>query len=110
MYELLKFNKKYYADIISGIKTQTIRKHNKKFKDGQIVKAIFPGTDKECFIEITHSGYKQFKYVNDDDAKREGYTTLRELREALKKIYPLLDAHDRLYYYQFKIVDSYDPE
>lgn len=105
MYELLKFNKKYYADIISGIKTQTIRKHNKKFKDGQIVKAIFPGTDKECFIEITHSGYKQFKYVNDDDAKREGYTSAEKLKSELLDIYPVLDSLTRIYYIQFKVVD-----
>ena len=105
MYELLKFNKKYYADIISGIKTQTIRKHNKKFKDDEIVKAIFPGTDKECFIKITRSGYKQFKYLNDDDAKREGYKSVTELKSELLDIYPLLDAMTRIYWIRFKVVD-----
>lgn len=110
MINLIKFNKEYYQPITDGIKTQTLRKSNKRLKEDEIVKAIFPGTENECYIQITKTGYKQFKHVNEEDAKREGYTTLRELREALKKIYPLLDAHDRLYYYQFKIVDSYDPK
>ena len=106
MYELLKFNKKYYTDIISGIKTQTIRKHNKKFKDGQIVKAIFPGTEKECFLQIITTGYKQFKYVDDEDAKREGYKSVKELKSELLDIYPTLDNLTRIYYIRFKVVDD----
>lgn len=106
MYELLKFNKKYYNDIKSGIKTQTIRKHNKKFKKDEIVKAIFPGTDKECYIKIIDSGYKQFKYIDDEDAKREGYTTVNELKSELLNIYPLLDPMTRIYWIQFKVVDK----
>lgn len=106
MYELLKFNKKYYADIISGVKTQTIRKHNKKFKDGEIVKAIFPGSENECFIQITSTGYKQFKYLNDEDAKREGYKSIKDLESELLDIYPMLDNLTRIYWYRFKVVDD----
>lgn len=105
MYELFKFNKKYYNDIISGIKTQTIRKHNKKFKENQIVKAIFPGTEKECYIQITNTGYKQFKYIDDEDAKREGYKSANELKTELVNIYPLLDEMTRIYWIRFKVVD-----
>ena len=106
MYELLKFNKKYYQDIISGIKRQTIRKHNKKFKKDEIVKAIFPGTEKECFIQITDTGYKQFKYLNKEDANLEGYKTAQELKNELLNIYPTLDNLTRIYYSQFKVVDK----
>lgn len=106
MYELFKFNKKYYSDIISGIKTQTIRKHNKKFKENQIVKAIFPGTEKECYIQIINTGYKQFKYIDDDDAKREGYKSVKELKSELLDIYPTLDNLTRIYYIRFKVVDE----
>lgn len=106
MINLIKFNKKYYKSIIDGIKTQTLRKHNKRLKEEEIVKAIFPGTEKECYIQITNTGYKQFKYLNDEDAQLEGYKTLDELKKALLKIYPRLDNFDRLYYYQFKVVDK----
>lgn len=106
MYELLKFNKKYYQPILTGLKTQTLRKSNKKYKENQIIKAIFPGTDKECYLKIINTGYKQFKYLTEEDAKKEGYQSLNELKTDLLKIYPRLDNLTRLYYYQFKIVDS----
>lgn len=106
MINLLKFNKKYYSDIVSGVKNQTIRKHNKKFRDGEIVKAIFPGTDKGCLLKITGTGYKQFKYIDDEDAKLEGYKTVTELKSELLDIYPLLDAMTRIYYIRFMVVDE----
>ncbi len=106
MYNLLKFNKKYYNNILSGVKTQTIRKNNKKFKKDEIVKAIFPGTCDECYIQITDYGYKQFKYLDHEDARLEGYSTLEELKSDLLDIYPLLDAMTRIYYIRFKVVDE----
>ena len=106
MYELLKFNKEYYQAIKDGVKTQTLRKHNKKFQEDEIVKAIFPGTTEECFIKITHTGFKQFKYLDEEDAIMEGYNSLDELKKDLLKIYPRLDQFDRLYYYRFEVVDE----
>lgn len=105
MYELIKFNKKYYNIIINGLKRQTIRKNNKKFKTDEIVKAIFPGTDKECYLQITHTGYKQFKYLNEEDAQLEGYETVNELKQDLLRIYPLLDSFSRVYFYRFKVLE-----
>ena len=106
MISLIKFNKEYYKSILNGIKTQTLRKSNKRLQKEEIVKAIFPGTENECYIQITDTGYKQFKYLNEEDAQLEGYKTVEELKKALLKIYPRLDNFDRLYYYQFKVVDE----
>lgn len=105
MINLLKFNKEYYQNIIKGVKTQTLRKNNKRLKENEIVKAIFPGTDHEIKIQITSTGYKQFKYLDKEDAENEGYNTVEELKKDLLKIYPILDDFDRLYYYKFKVVD-----
>lgn len=105
MINLLKFNKEYYQSIIGGVKTQTLRKNNKRLQVDEIVKAIFPGTTNECKIQITETGYKQFKYLNEEDAELEGYNNLEELKKDLINIYPRLDGFDRLYYYRFKVVD-----
>lgn len=104
MIPLIKFNKKYYNPIINGNKTQTLRNHNKRLKEDEIAKAIFPGTELEVKIRITKTGYKQFKYLTEEDAEREGYMSLKELKTELHAIYPRLDPHDRLYYYQFEVV------
>lgn len=106
MLNLIKFNKEYYQPILDGVKTQTIRKSNKRLHVDEIVKAIFPGTEKEVLIKITDTGYKQFKYLNEEDAALEGYNNLNELKEALLEIYPLLDSMTRIYYYRFEIVDD----
>ena len=108
MINLLKFNKKYYKPIITGLKTQTLRKSNKKITEDEIIKAVFPGTKNECTLKITKTGYKQFKYLNDEDAKMEGYDSLEDLKKDLLTIYSNLDNFDRLYYYQFQVVDEND--
>lgn len=105
MINLLKFNKEYYQPIIAGVKTQTIRKNNKRLQEEEIVKAIFPGTDIELKIQITHVGYKQFKFLDEEDATREGYQTVNELKQDLLRIYPLLDSFSRVYFYRFKVLE-----
>lgn len=105
MINLLKFNKEYYPAIINGEKTQTLRKNNKKLLEDEIVKAIFPGTDNELLIKITDTGYKQFKYLDEEDAIREGYNSLNELKQDLLRIYPLLDSFSRVYFYRFKVLE-----
>ena len=106
MINLIKFNKEYYKPILTGKKTQTIRKNNKRISTLEIVKAIFPGTKLELKLKITGSGYKQFKYLDEEDAKREGYNTLKELHDELLKIYPRLDKFDRIYWYRFEVIDD----
>lgn len=106
MLNLIKFNKEYYQPIMDGIKTQTIRKNNKRLEENEIVKAVFPGTELEATLRITKTGYKQFKFINDEDAKLEGYKNAKELKKVLLDIYPRLDALTRVYVYRFKVIDK----
>lgn len=108
MIPIVKFKKEYYDKIVTGKKTQTLRMARKKLDvhENETCKAIFPGITKEALLHITKIGYKQFKSVDQEDAEREGYETLKELREDLKQIYPLLEPFDRLYYYQFKFISE----
>ena len=46
------------------------------------------------------------KVDNDEDAKREGYTSAEKLKSELLDIYPVLDPLTRIYYIQFKVVDD----
>lgn len=101
----IKFNKEYYLLILTGEKTQTLRKNKKRIRPGETVRAIFPGTEMQCKLKITKIGYKQFKYINEEDAKLEGFETVEELKKTLMTIYPTLDPLMRLYYYRFKCLD-----
>ena len=101
----IKFNKKYYPLIRDGYKTQTMRLARKRLdvREGDIVHAVFPGIDEKVKIQIQKIGYKQFKSINPDDAEREGYDSITDLKNDLLKIYPLISKFDRLYYYIFEV-------
>lgn len=100
----IKFNKKYYPLIRDGYKTQTMRLARKRLdvREGDIVNAVFPGLDEKVKIQIQKIGYKQFKSINKNDAEREGYDSINDLKNDLLKIYPTLNQFDRLYYYIFE--------
>jgi len=100
-----KFNKEYYMPILTGEKTQTMRKNKKRVRPGDIVLAVFTGTDFTQKLRITKIGYKQLKQITDEDAQLEGYKNREELQKTLMKIYPRIDKFDRLYYYRFKCID-----
>ena len=102
----VKFNKKYYPLIRDGYKTQTMRLARKRLdvREGDIVHAVFPGLDEKVKIQIQKIGYKQFKSINKNDAEREGYNSISDLKNDLIKIYPRITRFDRLYYYHFQKV------
>lgn len=106
----VKFNKDYYPLIRDGVKTQTLRLARKRLdvREGTFVKAVFPGIDEVLLIRINKIGYKQFKSVNLDDALREGFESVSDLKNELLRFYPLINKFDRLYFYQFEVVGGGD--
>ena len=102
----IKFLEKYYYPILDGVKTQTMRIASKRLdvNEGDIVTAVFKGTDKTLTLKITKIGYKQMKSITLDDALHEGYHEVSELKNDLLKIYPNINRWDRLYYYQFELI------
>ena len=69
--------------------------------DENIIEDIDPAGEYE---ELT--GDNNDTYLNDEDAKKEGYKSLKELKSELLDIYPTLDNLTRIYYIQFKVVDD----
>lgn len=102
----VKFKKEYYPLIRDGVKTQTLRLARKRLDvhEGDVVAAVFPGLDDVVILKIINVGYKQFKSLTLDDAKREGFDSLADLKNELIKIYPIINKWDRFYYYQFEVV------
>ena len=102
---VVKFKQKYYRQIVRGVKTQTMRLPAKRIdvSVGEKVIALFPNGE-ELLLRITNVGYKYFKSINDDDAKREGFGSADELKEELLDIYSdyMIEDSNRFYYYQFE--------
>ena len=102
----VKFHKKFYELMRDGVKTQTMRLASKRLdvREGDVVTAIFPGIRETLNIKIIKIGYKQLKSTRREDALLEGYSSMGELREDLRKFYPAITRFDRLYYYRFEVV------
>ena len=108
MTKIIRFKDEYYDPIVDGSKTQTMRLSSKRLNvvPGEHVVGVFPGHN-DLLLRITRCGYKYFKSINDDDAKREGFSNAEELKNVLESIYAeynILDSN-RFYYYQFEFIE-----
>ena len=107
MRKIIKFKQEFFEDIKNGVKTQTMRMPNKRMdvESGEIIIALFPNGE-ELKLRITDYGYKAFKSINDDDAEREGFSSVEELKECLKNIYNIfrIEDYNRFYFYRFEVI------
>ena len=103
--EIIKFKDHFYQQIKNGQKTQTMRMPHKRkdITENEYVIGRFKNYE-DVLLKITKIGYKMFKSINDEDAKREGFNTAEELKNELKEIYKdvMILETSRFYYYQFK--------
>ena len=103
----IKFKQKYYALIKNGSKTQTLRMSHKRIDVdfGEKAIAVFPD-GKTLTLRIIDVGYKAFKSINDDDAKREGFNNAEELKQELFEIYNefRIEDYNRFYFYRFAVI------
>ena len=79
MKKLIKFKQEFLEKILDGSKTQTMRLPVSRVDvaEEDIVIALFPNGE-EIPLKITKVGYKSFKSINDEDAKREGFSNAEE--------------------------------
>lgn len=99
----LNFKTEFHADILTGVKTGTIRASNKHLREGDKVAAtghfLTPAKDAFCTLEITESFSFFWKHVDQVMLAR---TTAK--REWYKEHVPMLQDFTRLYFYGFKVV------
>ncbi len=101
----IKFKKIFYKQIKNGIKTQTLRIPQKRLdlKKYDFATCIFEGCDEQIYVTITDVGYKDWRSLTVEDARREGFATVDDLKQCLRMLYPSIPSWGRLYYYRFKV-------
>lgn len=101
----IKFKKEFYPLIRSGFKTQTLRRPSGRIDvvPGDFAVCVFEDCSEKIFITVTDVGYKMWKTLNEDDARREGFDSLHDLKMCLLKIYPDIQPWDRFYFYRFEV-------
>lgn len=101
----IKFKKEFYKLIKKGVKTQTLRIPAKRLdlKKYDFAVCVFEDCPEQIYVTITDVGYKLWKTLSEEDALREGFDSLHDLKQFLVEIYPDIHAWDRLYFYRFKV-------
>jgi ABC-type ATPase with predicted acetyltransferase domain len=99
---ILKLKSEYFDLILQGKKSTTIRRFNSSFNLGcsllESEKNILP-------VYIKNIENKLFKELNSDDALRDGFSTLEDLKVTLLKIYNNLTDDSRITILHFKTID-----
>lgn len=102
----LAFKPSMVADIITGRKSQTLRRPRKQAAHNMEVGEQFLATTQGrpfalCFV--THVDHVTMSELDDDDARREGFEKADDLRVAVRKIYGRINALHRI---QFRYLDK----
>ncbi len=105
MMTVIKFKREFYPLIKSGSKTQTLRIPAKRLelKKYDFATCVFEDCPEKIYVTITDVGYKMWKSLTDEDARREGFHDVDELKKCLLEIYPDTPSWGRLYYYRFQV-------
>ena len=101
----IKFKKMFYKPIKNGVKTQTMRIPKKRLdlKKYDFATCVFEDCPEQIFVTITEVGYKYWQSLNDEDAMREGFGNVEDLKKFLHSVDPDVPSWGRLYYYRFKV-------
>lgn len=89
----IKLRKEMFPALKNGRKTSTSRYGKRDIKVGD--KAVFVMTENERIrfpVEITKVSYCTFDEITEEEAIKEGYSSLEELKNALIKIYKPADS------------------
>lgn len=99
----LNFKPEFHADIISGVKTATIRASDKRLNEGDVVAAtdhfLTPAKDAFCHLEITEHFTFFWKDIDEVMLTRTTVT-----RDWYRDHVPMLQDFTRLHFYGFKVV------
>lgn len=87
----IKLASVYARKVKTGEKTQTIRLGRKKYERGH---AHFETAVELIPIKIIDVDYVPYKGLDVLDAKRDGFDSLEQLQDALKKHYPNIQDSD----------------
>ncbi len=98
----LKFKEEYIPLILAGRKRTTIRLE-KKYEVGDIVYISDTKGNIIAKAEITRVIAKKLSELNENDAIRDGFMSIEELKNALTEIYGYISDDREVYIYFFRI-------
>ena len=102
---VIALSRDFLPDVISGSKVSTIRRGRRTYRLGD---AVLRGDDQDVPIDIRRIRYLKFRDLTEQDALRDGFENLTELRTALLRFYSQLQPNDDLTVIEFVVKDGAD--
>jgi hypothetical protein len=103
----LMFSKKYLNELLSGSKLTTIRAGNVRYRPGDIV-LVYCGGLVLGRARILRVERKKLIDLTEEDARRDGFSSLQELLKALKQHYPNIRRDTPLTLIEFEWVERFE--
>jgi len=103
----LMFSMKYLEELLNGSKRATVRAGNVKYRPGDIV-LVHCGGLVLGRARITRVERKELIDLSEEDARKDGFSSLQELLKALKQHYPNLKRDTPLTILEFQWVERFE--
>jgi len=97
---------KYVKDLLEGRKNATIRYGIVKPKYREVI--VHGGGRPIAKIIIKRVYHKKVKELTDEDAAKDGFSSVNELINELKKVYPQISSDDWVTILEFDVVQRLD--
>ena len=105
-FRFIVFKKIFLEKILAGDKVSTIRL-NDDFQVGGVYPVKCRWNDPlHCFIKIVSREKKRLKDLTDGDARLDGFSSVLELKEALRKCYKNISDETEVFIYHFKLLKT----
>ncbi|HJX23114.1 MAG TPA: ASCH domain-containing protein [Candidatus Bathyarchaeia archaeon] len=101
----MRFNEAYVANILLGKKTASIRSNVRGLKIDSVIPFTANGR-RFAKARIKEIRPVRFQDLSEEDAKRDGFENLQELREGLSQFYKKLKPNSRLFAVRFQVVEK----
>jgi len=101
------FSRKYLEELLNGSKLATVRAGNVKYRPGDIV-LVHCGGLVLGRAKITRVERKKLIDLSEEDARKDGFSSLQELLKALKQHYPNLKRDTPLTILEFQWVERFE--
>ena len=100
----MRFNEAYVTNILTGKKTASIRSNVRGLQVDSIIPFTANGR-RFAMAKVREIRPVRFRELSLEDAKRDGFETLQELREGLSQFYKKLEPNSRLFAVRFQVVE-----
>jgi len=101
------FSRKYLEELLNGSKLATVRAGNVKYRPGDIV-LVHCGGLVLGRAKIARVERKKLIDLSEEDARKDGFSSLQELLKALRQHYPNLKRDTPLTILEFQWVERFE--